>query len=70
MCYASGVRIPVWFALTVAAFVILFGAYRTKLGLPWTPEQEEAAKRQARSADRYEALRAFQQEKRAARAVG
>ncbi len=29
---------------------------------------EEAAKRQARSADRYEALRAFQQEKRAARA--
>jgi hypothetical protein len=39
------VRIPVWFALTVAAFVILFGAYRIKLGLTWTPEQEEAAKR-------------------------
>ena len=40
-----GVRIPVWFALTVAAFVILFGAYRLKLGLTWSPEQEEAAKR-------------------------
>jgi hypothetical protein len=29
--------------------------------------QEEAEKRQARSADRYEAIRVFQQEKRAAR---
>ncbi|MBT2485075.1 MULTISPECIES: DUF2277 domain-containing protein [unclassified Microbacterium] len=29
--------------------------------------QEEAAKRQARSAERYEAIRVFQQEKRAAR---
>jgi len=31
--------------------------------------EEEAAKRQARSADRYEALRAFQEQKKAARAV-
>lgn len=31
--------------------------------------QEEAAKRQARSADRYEALRAFQQQKREATAA-
>lgn len=31
--------------------------------------QDEAAKRQARSADRYEALRAYQQDKRAARAA-
>lgn len=31
--------------------------------------QEEAAKRQARSAERYEALRAYQQDKRAARAA-
>lgn len=31
--------------------------------------EEEAAKRQARSADRYEALRAFQVQKKAARAV-
>ena len=31
--------------------------------------EEEAAKRQARSADRYEAIRVFQQEKRAARAA-
>ncbi|WP_217182906.1 DUF2277 domain-containing protein [Streptomyces sp. AC495_CC817] len=30
---------------------------------------EEAAKRQARSADRYEAIRVFQQEKRAARSA-
>ncbi len=30
---------------------------------------EEAAKRQARSAERYEAIRVYQQEKRAARAV-
>ncbi len=30
---------------------------------------EEAAKRQARSADRYEAIRVFQQEKKAARAA-
>ena len=33
---------------------------------PPKSREEEAAKRQARSADRYEALRAFQQEKRAA----
>lgn len=32
--------------------------------------EEEAAKRQARSAERYEAIRVFQQEKRAARAAG
>lgn len=44
-CYASGVRIPVWFALTVAAFVVLFGAYRIKLGLTLSPEQEAAAKK-------------------------
>lgn len=31
--------------------------------------EDEAAKRQARSADRYEAIRVFQQEKRAARAA-
>jgi hypothetical protein len=31
--------------------------------------EEEAAKRQARSAERYEALRVFQEEKRAARAA-
>jgi len=31
---------------------------------------EEAAKRQARSAERYEAIRVYQQEKRAARAAG
>jgi hypothetical protein len=39
------VRIPVWFALTVAAFVVLFGAYRIKLGLTLSPEQEEAARK-------------------------
>jgi hypothetical protein len=39
------VRIPVWFALTVAAFVVLFGAYRIKLGLTQSPEQEQAAKK-------------------------
>ncbi len=32
--------------------------------------EEEAAKRQARSADRYEALRTFQEQRRAARATG
>lgn len=40
-----GVRIPVWLALTVAAFVVLFGAYRIKLGLTMSPDQEEAARR-------------------------
>jgi len=44
-CYVFAVRIPVWFALTVAAFVILFGAYRIRLGLTWSPEQEEAARK-------------------------
>jgi hypothetical protein len=39
------VRIPVWFALTAAVGVMLFGAYRIRLGLTWTAEQEEAAKR-------------------------
>jgi hypothetical protein len=37
--------------------------------VPPKNRQEEAAKRQARSADRYEALRLYQQEKRAARAA-
>ena len=32
--------------------------------------EQEAAKRQARSADRYEAIRVFQEQKRAARATG
>jgi hypothetical protein len=36
---------------------------------PPKKREEEADKRRARSADRYEALRAFQQEKRAARAA-
>lgn len=36
---------------------------------PPKDRDEEAAKRQARSADRYEALRAFQAEKKAARAA-
>ena len=45
LCYASDVRIPVWFALTVAAFVVLFGAYRIRLGLTLSPEQEEAARK-------------------------
>lgn len=38
-------RIPVWFALTVAAFVVLFGAYRIRLGLTMSPEQETAARK-------------------------
>lgn len=38
-------RIPVWFAVTVAVFVILFGAYRIKLGLTASAEQEEAMRR-------------------------
>lgn len=38
-------RIPVWFALTVAAFVVLFGAYRIKLGLTLSPEQEDTARK-------------------------
>jgi hypothetical protein len=37
--------------------------------VPPKNREEEAAKRQARSADRYEALRAFQAEKKAARAA-
>lgn len=32
--------------------------------------EQEAAKRQARSAERYEAIRVYQEEKRAARAAG
>jgi hypothetical protein len=39
------VRIPVWLALAVAAFVVIFGVYRIKLGLTMTPEQEATAKR-------------------------
>jgi hypothetical protein len=37
--------------------------------VPPKNREEEAAKRQARSADRYEALRAFQEQKKAARAA-
>lgn len=36
---------------------------------PRKNRQEEAAKRQARSAERYEAIRVYQQEKRAVRAA-
>jgi hypothetical protein len=36
---------------------------------PPKKREEEAAKRRARSADRYEAIRIFQEEKRAARAA-
>lgn len=36
---------------------------------PPKKREEEAAKRQARSAERYEAIRVYQQEKRAARAA-
>jgi hypothetical protein len=39
------VKIPVWLALVVAAFVVVFGAYRIKLGLTMSPDQEEAAKK-------------------------
>ena len=38
-------RIPVWLALAVAAFVVIFGVYRIKLGLTLTTEQEDAAKK-------------------------
>lgn len=38
-------KIPVWLALAVAAFVIIFGVYRIRLGLTQTPEQEAAAKK-------------------------
>jgi hypothetical protein len=45
VCYEPAVRIPVWLALAVAAFVVIFGVYRIKLGLTLTAEQEEAAKK-------------------------
>jgi hypothetical protein len=44
VCYEPAVRIPVWLALAVAAFVVIFGAYRIKLGLTLTTEQEAAVK--------------------------
>lgn len=51
LCYARGVRIPVWFALTVAVFVMLFGAYRIRLGLTMSADQQaEARKRRGRYA--------------------
>lgn len=37
-------NIPVWLALTVAAFVVIFGVYRIRLGLTQTAEQEAAAR--------------------------
>jgi hypothetical protein len=40
-----GVRIPVWLALAVAAFVVIFGVYRIRLGLIQSPEDEAAAKK-------------------------
>ena len=38
-------QIPPWLAFAVAAFVVIFGVYRIKLGLTLTEEQEEAAKK-------------------------
>jgi len=38
------VRIPVWFALAAAVLVTLFGAYRIKLGLTMSAEQEATAR--------------------------
>jgi hypothetical protein len=40
-----GVRIPVWLALAVAAFVIIFGVYRIRLGLTQSAEDEAVAKK-------------------------
>ena len=37
-------QIPPWLAYAVAAFVVIFGVYRIKLGLTLTEEQEAAAK--------------------------
>jgi hypothetical protein len=39
------VKIPVWLALTVAAFVTIFGVYRIRLGLTMSPEQEAEARK-------------------------
>ena len=38
-------QIPPWLAYAVAAFVVIFGVYRIKLGLTLTTEQEDAAKK-------------------------
>ena len=38
-------QIPAWLAFAVAGFVIIFGAYRMKLGLTMSPEDEAAAKK-------------------------
>ncbi len=37
-------RIPVWLALAVAAFVVIFGVYRIKLGLTMSAEDEAKAR--------------------------
>jgi hypothetical protein len=38
------VRIPVWLALAVAAFVVFFGVYRIRLGLTMSAEAEAKAR--------------------------
>jgi hypothetical protein len=38
------VKIPVWLAFTVAAFVTIFGVYRIRLAFVMTPEQEAAGR--------------------------
>jgi hypothetical protein len=38
------VKIPVWLALAVAGFVVIFGVYRIKLGLTMSAEDEAKAK--------------------------
>jgi len=39
MCYAFRVRIPLWLMLAFAALVVVYGAYRIKLGLSRTYQQ-------------------------------
>ena len=44
LCYASRVHVPQWLTLTVAAMVILFGAYRISLALK-KPTAEDKERR-------------------------
>lgn len=44
MCYAPGVRIPVWLTLGIAAVVLIFGSYRLFLAFRSTVDDEAKSK--------------------------
>jgi len=49
VCYASGVRIPIWLTLALGAVVIVYGAFRIYLGLQRNEDASDKPRRGLRA---------------------